>query len=159
MKSFCYPENGRNSAIGFSTPAFVPREPYVLVVDDDYDILSVMLLLLETEGYAALGVQDSQKVLPLLEKCLLATDDALIPCLPAVILLDLMMPVITGYDIARSLARHAHFAALPVIAMTADPTVGSFRAVQGASDLVSKPFHIDLLLSKVARYISPAVLF
>ena len=47
-----------------ATSVSIPEEPYVLVVDDDQAILSVVMLLLETEGYISLGFSDSTKVLP-----------------------------------------------------------------------------------------------
>ena len=80
-----------------ATSLSIPEEPYVLVVDDDQAILSVVMLLLETEGYTSLGFSDSTKVLPFLEE-LRRTGQRL----PTVLLLDLMMPVISGYDIAAA---------------------------------------------------------
>jgi len=126
---------------------FVPASPYALVVDDDDAILSVVMLLLEMEGYAGLGVSNSQDVLPFLER-------ALPDHLPAVILLDLMMPVVSGYEIARVLSQHEKFAHMPIIIMTADNRVLSVSAVPGAIGLINKPFQIQLLLEKLNLYLS-----
>ena len=126
---------------------FVPESLYALIVDDDDAILSVVMLLLEMEGYAGLGVSNSQEVIPFLEQ---ASPDHL----PTVILLDLMMPIVSGYDIARTLSQHEKFAHIPIIIMTADNRVKSASAIQGATDLINKPFQIQLLLEKLNRYLT-----
>lgn len=126
---------------------FAPENPYALVVDDDDAILSVVMLLLEMEGYAGLGVSNSQEVLPFLEQ---APPDHL----PAVILLDLMMPIVSGYEIALKLSQEEKYAHIPVIIMTADNRIRSVSAVKGATDLVNKPFQIQLLLEKLNNYLT-----
>lgn len=127
---------------------FVPEDPYALIVDDDDAILSVVMLMLEMEGYAGLGISNSQDVLPFLEQ-------ALPNHLPAVLLLDLMMPIVSGQDIARKLSQHEAFAGIPIIVMTADNRVRSADAIRGASDLVKKPFQMQLLLEKLDSYLTP----
>lgn len=126
---------------------FVPEGSYALIVDDDDAILSVVMLLLEMEEYAGLGISSSQEVLPFLEY-------ALSDHLPAVILLDLMMPVVSGYDIALNLSHHEKFAHIPITIMTADNRVRSADAIQGATDLINKPFQIQQLLVKLNRYLA-----
>jgi len=135
------------------TSAFAPNGPYILVVDDDQAILSVIMMLLETEGYAAVGFTESKRVLPFLEQ---AQRDGTM-CLPSVILLDLMMPAISGYEIAARLSRHERYIHIPIIIMTADDKIRGASAVRGATDWLSKPFHIDRLLDKLECYLSPAL--
>ena len=125
---------------------FVPDSPYVLIVDDDDSILAVVMLLLEMEGYTGLGVSNSLEVVPFLEQ---VPDDHL----PGVILLDLMMPVVSGYDIALNLSQHEKLAHIPVIIMTADNRVKNAREIKGATDLINKPFQIQLLLDKLKLYL------
>jgi CheY-like chemotaxis protein len=132
--------------------------PYVLVVDDDPGILSVVLLLLETEGYTAIGFSDSRRVQPFFEY-LFTTGKEKGVRLPAVILLDLMMPVISGYDITMWLSQQNETATLPIVIMTADHRVSDIENVPGATDLLSKPFQIMSLLSKLEKYLTlPPVL-
>lgn len=126
---------------------FVPEGPYALIVDDDDAILSVVMLMLEMEGYAGLGVSNSQDVLPFLKQ---ASPERM----PSVILLDLMMPHVSGYDIAFALSQHELFARIPIIIMTADNRVKSVSAIQGATDLLNKPFQMQLLLDKLATYLT-----
>lgn len=127
--------------------SLVPDTPYVLIVDDDEAIISVLMFLLETEQHAGVGLSDSQKVLPFLEQ--VGTEH-----LPAAILLDLMMPHLSGYEIAAQLSQSERYAHLPIIIMTADTRVRSAGAVPGAIDWVGKPFHLDDLLSKLERYLA-----
>ncbi|HZU69907.1 MAG TPA: response regulator [Ktedonobacteraceae bacterium] len=123
-----------------------PNTPYVLIVDDDEAIVSVLLFLLESEQHAGVGLSDSKKVLPFLEQ-------AGPQQLPSVILLDLMMPQLSGYEIAATLSKNEQYAQLPIIIMTADSRVRSASAVAGARDWVAKPFQIDALLTKLEQYL------
>jgi CheY-like chemotaxis protein len=124
----------------------VPNRPFVLVVDDEEAIVSVVMFLLETEGYAGVGISNSQQVIPFLKQ-------AGAQQMPAVILLDLMMPGLSGYEIAGELAQDKQLASIPVIIMTADNRVRSASAVPGAVDCVNKPFHIRVLLAKLEHYL------
>ena len=73
--------------------------------------------------------------------------------LPSLLLLDLMMPVVSGYDIAASLLRHERLSHIPVLIMTADHRISSASEVRGATDLINKPFHIEILLDKIQRFL------
>lgn len=130
-------------------PLYIPEEPYILVVDDDQAIFSVVMLLLETEGYTSLGFSDSTKVLPFLEE-LCKTGQKL----PSVLLLDLMMPVVSGYDIAAAIAKNELLKQISIIIMTADHRITGAHNIPGASDWLSKPFRVELLLDKVGAYLS-----
>ncbi len=125
----------------------VPDHPYALVVDDDDAILSVVMLLLESEDFAGIGLSDSQKVLPFLRE--VASRH-----LPSVILLDLMMPIVSGYDIVSQLSRDERLARIPIVVMTADNRVRAASAVPGAADWIGKPFQINTLLSKLENYLT-----
>lgn len=122
--------------------------PYVLTVDDDKSIVDVIQFLLATEGYNGFGISDSLKVLSFLN----SLDDNL---LPSVMLLDLMMPGLSGYEIARILSQNERYKHIPIIVMTADSRVQSFNGIQGAIDLVAKPFRLDPLLTKLKAYLDP----
>jgi len=128
------------------------NRPYVLVVDDDPAIASVVMLTLEMEDYAGLSISDSRQVLPFLQQI---EADAT-KHLPAVILLDLMMPGLSGYEVAAQLARCPCFAHIPIVVMTADYRVRSAGAVPGATELLSKPFPVSALLTMLEHYLSIA---
>lgn len=122
--------------------------PYVLTVDDDKSIVDVIQFLLETEGYNGYGISDSLKVLSFLD----SLDDNL---LPSVILLDLMMPGLSGYEIARVLSQNERYKHIPIIIMTADSRIQSYHDIEGTIDLVAKPFRLDPLLAKLKAYLDP----
>jgi CheY-like chemotaxis protein len=125
------------------------RTPYVLTIDDDKPIVDVIQLLLETEGYNGFGISDSLKVLSFLN----SLNDNL---LPSVILLDLMMPGLSGYEIASTLSQNTRYKHIPIVVMTADSRVQSFNGILGAVDFVAKPFRLDALLAKLKVYLGPS---
>lgn len=126
------------------------RTPYVLTVDDDRSIIDVIQCLLEAEGYNGIGISDSLKVLGFLN----SLNDNLFP---VVILLDLMMPALSGYELATMLSQNERYKHIPIIIMTADSRVQSYNCIQGAVDLVVKPFRLDPLLAKLKTYLDPLV--
>lgn len=128
----------------------VPSEPYILVIDDDPSILSVVSFLLDTEEYPNIALPESSSVLPFLQEV-----SALGKRLPSLILLDLMMPILSGYDMAAALSQHPQLSHIPILIMTADHRVKTVSCVPGATDVINKPFHIDVLLSKIEQFLAP----
>jgi DNA-binding response OmpR family regulator len=108
----------------------------VLVVDDDRDTVLSLRLLLSTEGYEALGVYDAQSVFP-----------AVRDFDPDAVLLDIGMPQMTGYDIAREL-RATQRKDLLLIAVTAWNKFSDRMAAQiaGFDHHVSKPYQSEQIL-------------
>jgi CheY-like chemotaxis protein len=85
-------------------------EPFVLVVDDDRDIRDSLIEMLEDHGYAAVGAGNGIEALEVLRTC------SAPPCL---ILLDLMMPVMDGREFREEQLKHAGWATIPVIVVSA----------------------------------------
>ena len=123
--------------------------PYVLIIDDDRRIVDVIQSLLEIEGFNGVGISDSLKVPAFLD----ALGDH---ALPSVILLDLMMPGLSGYEIATLLSQIERYRHIPIIVMTADSRVDGCSSIQGAVDFVRKPFRLDPLLAKLKVYLNPS---
>src|SRR5258707_13969658 len=134
-----------------SIPPAETENPYILVVDDDQSIVSMLLSLLETEGYSCVGFSESQLVLPFLQEM----GKRGVRHLPALLLLDLMMPVVSGYDIARWLSEHEPYDRIPILVITADSRVHDKSDLPGAQDILLKPFHIDALLTLVEHFLAP----
>ena len=126
------------------------RTPHVLIVDDEKSIVHVIQSLLEIEGWNSIGILNSLKVPGFLN----ALDDHL---LPSVILLDLMMPGLSGYEIASLLSQNERYKRIPIVVMTADGRVQSYSGIQGAVDFVTKPFRLDPLLAKLKVYLNPLI--
>ncbi len=113
--------------------------PLVLVVDDDPDILDAICDILEGEGYrvarARHGVEALERV-----------DEER----PAIILLDLMMPVMDGLAFAQALRQRPALPRIPIVVISADGSPQKAEAV-GAEGFLAKPFDIDALLSQVSH--------
>lgn len=126
------------------------RTPYVLTVDDDRAILHVIQSLLEIEGFNGIGISDSLKVPAFLNSL---HDHEL----PAVILLDVMMPGLSGYEIATLLSQNERYSRIPIIVMTANSRIQDCSGIPGAVDFVTKPFRLDPLLARLTVYLNPPI--
>jgi CheY-like chemotaxis protein len=134
-----------------SIPESETERPYILAVDDDRAILSLLMSLLETEGYSCVGISESEWVLPFLRQMENRGEQHI----PGLILLDLMMPRVSGYDIARWLSEHEPYNSIPVLVITGDPRARDINDVPGAQDILLKPFQIEALLTLVENFLAP----
>jgi CheY-like chemotaxis protein len=112
----------------------------VLVVEDDDDLREVVAQTLERNGFRVLTARDGQDALDRLER-----EHA--PCL---ILLDLMMPRMSGWEFRRRQLADPRLAELPVVVMTATATLD--EAAIHADDILRKPLSFAALLAAVKRY-------
>jgi len=117
------------------------RSGRVLVVDDQSDIVDLVVDFLHDEGYRVHGVTDGAAALAEIEAQ---------P--PAMILLDMFMPHMTGTELWEYLQQHG-LADIPVVLMTASPNAAENLLAQGATDYLAKPFDLDQLLACVERYV------
>ena len=76
---------------------------------------------------------------------------------PALILLDVEMPEINGYEAARMLKEKAAFKEIPIIFLTSrnDPVSQKIGFNLGAADYISKPFASDQLIERIGKLLSP----
>jgi len=114
--------------------------PHVLVVDDDPDILSTVEQILLVEGYSVTAARNGAEALKVLEDLQ-----------PAVIILDLMMPVMDGWEFRQRLREH-RAAQTPVIVVSADRDISRKAASIAADGYIAKPFDLDRLLNEVGRF-------
>ncbi|MEO8289976.1 MAG: response regulator [Gaiellaceae bacterium] len=114
--------------------------PVVLVADDDPDILTLIQVRLEKDGYDVLGAADGERALAV------AFEHT-----PDLVLLDVMMPKLDGYQVTRQLRAHEATRAMPVILLTARVQEADIaRGVEaGADDYVKKPFSTQELRARV----------
>lgn len=111
----------------------------VLIVEDEQDVASLIAGVLDLEGYESrLAVGEN------------AIDHAL-DFHPDVVLLDLMMPVVDGFEVARRLHGNPETNALPIIVMTAMHDAAGRAAEVGAVHFLAKPFDIDELLQRIEQ--------
>ncbi len=114
----------------------------VMVVDDDADILDITRLMLEGGGYRVLPAQGGHEALRSLE-------DAV----PDLILLDINMPGLDGWQVLRMLKVDERTTAIPVAMFSIKMEVRDrlHGMQEGAFDYIAKPFSCEDLLSRVKR--------
>jgi CheY-like chemotaxis protein len=113
----------------------------ILLVDDDPDILESTQYLVEAEGYEVDTARNGREAL-----------DRLAQRRPDVILLDLMMPVMDGWQFVDELRKGA-CASVPVIVLSASHGLAQKAKQLNASGWVAKPFDIDNLLHQIAELV------
>jgi CheY-like chemotaxis protein len=118
----------------------------VLIVDDDNRNIFALRATLKAKGYPCLSVTDAREVLPLLK-----TEKGI-----GVVLMDMMMPEMDGYEAIAQIRSQAEVATLPIIAVTAQAMVGDKEKclAAGADDYISKPIDVDVLIEKLNHYLS-----
>ncbi|HEV8654094.1 MAG TPA: response regulator [Candidatus Limnocylindria bacterium] len=111
----------------------------VLVVDDDTSILDTVSAILSGEGYDVVSAASGQEAL-----------DAVTRKLPLLILLDMRMPIMDGWAVARALRGQG--ITVPIIVMTAAESAQRWADEVGAEGFLAKPFGLDELLTTVERF-------
>ncbi|MBV9790138.1 MAG: response regulator [Chloroflexi bacterium] len=114
----------------------------ILVVDDDSSILEVLQMMLEEEHYLIETTAISEEIYQ-------RVDDFR----PDLILLDVLMTGIDGRIIARTLKQQRHTRHIPIIMLSATPTVEETARNSGGDEFVAKPFEIDVLLMLIEKYV------
>jgi len=120
------------------------KKKKILVVDDELDMLMVIKLRLEASGFEVITATDG------LEGLNAARKDN-----PDLIVLDIMLPKMNGYKVARFLKFDEEYKKIPIVMLTAlggeeDRTTG---IETGADAYLTKPFETEQLLSAVRKYI------
>lgn len=117
----------------------------ILIIDDDARNIFALKAVLKSKGYTVLSSINAEDTLPLLN----SNPDI------GIVLLDMMMPDIDGYEVLALLRTHPRFATLPVLAVTAQAMPGDKEKCldAGANDYISKPINTDLLLSYLSKYL------
>ena len=115
----------------------------VLVVDDDDAIRALLHDILEDEGYQVYSARNGRDALHTLRDQLEK---------PHVILLDLNMPVMTGWEFRAEQQRDPALTAIPVIVISADRSILYKAPTLDAAAYFSKPLDLDDLLTKVGQY-------
>lgn len=121
--------------------------PRILLADDDADVLLVTRTRLEVSGYEVITAADGTQALERFGQTR-----------PDLVLLDLCMPQLDGYQVCKSLKSDPATASTPVIIFSASSSHAAALAQTcaeiGADDHIRKPFHSQELLDKIARCLS-----
>jgi CheY-like chemotaxis protein len=114
----------------------------VMVVEDDFSIRETLRELLEDEGYRVSWAANGSEALTRLKAGVA----------PKVILLDLMMPVMDGWEFRSELRRDPTLADIPVVVISADHALEDKVAALQVDAVLAKPFPLRALLDTVRRY-------
>jgi CheY-like chemotaxis protein len=112
---------------------------YILVVDDNRDIRELVRDILEFEGYVVVTACNGKEALERLG----GAD------LPSLILLDLMMPTMNGWEFRAEQLKDQRLASIPLVVLTGDGNASEKARVLRATSYIMKPVHLDSLLAVV----------
>jgi two-component system, chemotaxis family, chemotaxis protein CheY len=113
----------------------------ILVVDDDIGLRVMFQTLLREEGYGVLEASNGQEALDLLK-----TEK------PNLIVLDLMMPVMNGWQFLEEIEKHPELDATPIILLSASRELTTTARLNKIRAFLPKPFDIDTLLDYIEKY-------
>lgn len=114
----------------------------LLVVEDDSDIREALVQILLDAGYEVVGTTNGLEALESLRS---SPDFGLI-------ILDLMMPVMDGWQFRAQQQSEPRFADIPVVVVSAGVHLQQHAASIGAASYLKKPIHLDVLLDTIARF-------
>jgi CheY-like chemotaxis protein len=134
-------QEGRSAAAGEPASTQDVLSPRVLVVEDDEDIREAIALVVERQGCEPVCVSHGLEALRYLERC---------ERLPSVILLDLMMPVMDGWEFLRR--RDERTRGIPVVVITAGAPSGLPADIR----CLRKPVSVDVLAAELRPCWAPA---
>ena len=117
----------------------------ILIIEDNAQNLYLMRFLLERHGFTVVAAQDGRQGIEL--AC---------ASTPLAILLDIQLPLMDGYAVARELRKCEGLGGVPIIAVTSYAMVGDReKALEaGATDYIEKPIDPDTFVSHVRRHIA-----
>ena len=115
------------------------RCKYILIIEDEKSIQEALKVALEMEGYIVFTADNGQEGLDKLPT---------IPT-PCLILLDLMMPVMNGWEFAEIVSKDITLATIPVVLVTA---YGDRAREVTSKAIIKKPIDLDLLLKTVQKW-------
>ena len=115
----------------------------ILIIDDERGIRSALADLLEDEGYKVATVGSGREALDYLHHN---------PDSPSLILLDLLMPEMSGIEFRIHQQKEPRLAEIPVVVMSANLLLAQATDVLGVAEYLQKPFDMDILMSAVIRH-------
>jgi CheY-like chemotaxis protein len=119
-----------------------PGATRLMVIDDDDDLRSALAFIMTSQGYEVAAFGDARQALKHLER----------GPKPFLILLDLMMAGMSGWEFRAAQLANPRLAPIPVVVLTAASTLDDAACKLSDLEVVEKPFALDLLLQVVARH-------
>ncbi len=128
-------------------PQALVKLPLVVAMDDDPGNLRIIEMLLQRNGFSVLTASNGQEGLKLLRKMV-----------PACLILDVMMPGMSGYDVCQVVKRDERLEKVPVIFLTGQDAPQDYKTGMDAGAVIymAKPFKPERLLQAVRLVTSSA---
>jgi DNA-binding response OmpR family regulator len=122
-----------------------PAKPKVIIVDDDRDTREMLTLALELEGFEVSQAANGLRLI-----------SAMHVDRPDVILLDVMMSWIDGFELCRAIKKNPSFMDIPVIFISARKSVDDERSglEAGAIEYFTKPLDMDRLIARIREILA-----
>lgn len=116
----------------------------ILIIEDSLDLQYLLKEVIEAEGYQALCAANGKDAIDLLQ---------VTPVIPSLILLDLMMPIMDGFEFRKLQLQDPKWAPIPVVVMTADSNPESKVGSLGAADVAKKPLSLDRVTGILKKFV------
>jgi len=114
----------------------------ILIVEDDADIREDLSALLRAQGYRVSTARNGVEALEYLGRAEL----------PGLILLDLMMPVMDGWEFRRRMLKEKRLLGVPIVLLSGADDAQEHASALNAAEVVKKPINLDRLFAAVDRY-------
>ncbi len=126
-----------------------PGKPTLLMAEDEEDTASLLRFLLERSGYQVVHAPDGKQAQQLIDT---------MPA-PSLVLLDIMLPHISGLQLLPYIRKKPEWKQVPIIMLTADSSEHDIEQAlaSGANDYMVKPFNPRELSARLSRFLKPAV--
>lgn len=121
----------------------------VLVIDDTIDNLELISYLVQDAGYICSPLMNGQDAINIAEKVK-----------PALIIVDLMMPEINGFDLIKQFKSHVELSSIPIVMVTSSVRSGDEDIAEslGCVDYITKPIDSDSFIKKIKSWCAFSVL-
>jgi signal transduction histidine kinase/CheY-like chemotaxis protein len=135
-------------ATDFEEIQTIRSQTSILLVEDDEGNIETMTTYLESRGYRIVGAENGLQAISMLEGC---ANDLLETALPDIILMDIQMPGMDGFEATKQIRQLPDCAAIPIIALTAlaMPDDRQKCLDAGANEYMSKPVKLSQLVAKI----------
>lgn len=121
-------------------------EEKIVIVDDDEGILEAFTAMLESENYNVSGYSNGDSLLKISKEKM-----------PTLIILDVLLSGQDGREICKQLKQNPETKKIPIIMISAHPSIEKSVQECGADDFIKKPFEMDDMLKKVSKYVKKKI--
>ena len=121
-------------------------KPKILIIEDNEQNLYLITFILEKHGYEVVQARDGREGIELVSRVQ-----------PALILLDIQLPVMDGYAVAEALRNNPALADVPIVAVTSYAMAGDRERVlaAGCTGYLEKPINPETFVEQVESYLKP----